>query len=76
LNTVLTVRQGQANSHSKRGWEVFTDAAVRALSKQRQGLIFLLWGRPAQEKVRYDETECSAYLRRPFLLFIRYLTFE
>ncbi|GAQ78165.1 Uracil-DNA glycosylase [Klebsormidium nitens] len=52
LNTVLTVRQGQANSHAKRGWELFTDAAIRALSKQRKGVVFLLWGRPAQEKLR------------------------
>ncbi|KXZ52659.1 hypothetical protein GPECTOR_9g704 [Gonium pectorale] len=50
LNTVLTVRQGEANSHAKRGWEAFTDAAIRALSTKRRGLVFLLWGKPAQAK--------------------------
>ncbi|PNH07051.1 Uracil-DNA glycosylase [Tetrabaena socialis] len=50
LNTCLTVRKGEANSHSKRGWEALTDAAVRALSARRSGLVFLLWGKPAQEK--------------------------
>jgi hypothetical protein len=44
------VRAHQANSHAKKGWEQLTDAAVAALSAQRSGLVFLLWGRPAQEK--------------------------
>ena len=52
LNASLTVRAHQANSHSKKGWEIFTDAAIRALSKQRKGLVFLLWGKNAQEKER------------------------
>ena len=50
LNTCLTVRQGEANSHAKRGWEPFSDAAIRALSQRRRGLVFLLWGKPAQTK--------------------------
>eukprot|EP01031_Cornospumella_fuschlensis_P026286 gene26286-31753_t len=49
LNTVLTVRQGDANSHQKKGWEEFTDAIVKELS-QREGLVYLLWGKPAQAK--------------------------
>jgi uracil-DNA glycosylase len=52
LNASLTVRAHQANSHSKKGWEVFTDAAIRTLAKQREGLVFLLWGKNAQEKER------------------------
>lgn len=44
LNATLTVRAHQAGSHQRRGWEPFTDAAIRALSEQRQGLVFLLWG--------------------------------
>lgn len=52
LNASLTVRAHQANSHSKKGWEIFTDAAIRAVSKQRKGLVFLLWGKNAQEKER------------------------
>ncbi|XP_024394831.1 uncharacterized protein [Physcomitrium patens] len=52
LNTVLTVRDHQANSHAKKGWEMFTDAAIRALSQQRKGIVFILWGNSAQEKTR------------------------
>lgn len=50
LNTVLTVRAHQANSHKGIGWEHFTDAIVRILNKQDRPIVFLLWGRPAQEK--------------------------
>ncbi len=51
LNAVLTVREGVSFSHAGHGWERFTDAVIAALSQQRSGLVFLLWGRPAQEKV-------------------------
>jgi uracil-DNA glycosylase len=50
LNSSLTVRAGQPASHQGRGWERFTDAAVRSLNEGREGLVFLLWGRPAQLK--------------------------
>lgn len=50
LNTVLTVREGQANSHKKRGWEIFTDALIQALSEREQPIVFLLWGSHAQKK--------------------------
>lgn len=50
LNATLTVRAGQAGSHQGKGWEKFTDAAIRALSDQREHLVFLLWGRYAQQK--------------------------
>jgi uracil-DNA glycosylase len=50
LNTVLTVRSGQANSHHKKGWETFTDEVIRTLSREKEGLVFLLWGKPAQTK--------------------------
>ncbi len=50
LNTVLTVRAHQANSHHGQGWEEFTDAAIRALNEQNSPIVFLLWGRPAQMK--------------------------
>lgn len=52
LNATLTVEQAQANSHQGRGWEVFTDRVVQALSAQRSGLVFLLWGSYAQKKGR------------------------
>ena len=50
LNTVLTVRAHQANSHKGIGWEEFTDAAIRVLNEQDRAIVFLLWGRPAQMK--------------------------
>jgi uracil-DNA glycosylase len=50
LNSTLTVRSNQPGSHQKMGWEQFTDQAIRALSEQREGLVFMLWGRHAQAK--------------------------
>ena len=50
LNAVLTVRAGEANSHAGRGWERFTDAAIRAVSARDRPAVFALWGRYAQKK--------------------------
>ena len=50
LNTVLTVRAHQANSHQGRGWEQFTDAVVKAISERKEGIVYLLWGSYAQRK--------------------------
>jgi len=50
LNATLTVRAGVANSHQGRGWEQFTDAAIKALSEQREHLVFILWGNYARAK--------------------------
>jgi uracil-DNA glycosylase len=50
LNATLTVRQGQAGSHQGKGWETFTDAVLRILSEQREGLVFILWGAYAKRK--------------------------
>ncbi|HJC16136.1 MAG TPA: uracil-DNA glycosylase [Candidatus Fusicatenibacter intestinigallinarum] len=50
LNTVLTVRAHQANSHKDIGWEQFTDAAIRVLAEQDRPMVFVLWGKPAQRK--------------------------
>ncbi len=50
LNTVLTVRAHQANSHRNIGWEEFTDAAIRALDQEDRPIVFLLWGTPARQK--------------------------
>ncbi|MBR4690953.1 MAG: uracil-DNA glycosylase [Bacteroidales bacterium] len=50
LNATLTVRANQAGSHQKHGWEQFTDSVIRTLSDQKSGLVFLLWGRFAQDK--------------------------
>ncbi|WP_277631578.1 uracil-DNA glycosylase [Avrilella dinanensis] len=50
LNDVLTVRQSSPGSHQKRGWETFTENAIRQLSSEKENLVFLLWGRHAQQK--------------------------
>lgn len=50
LNTLLTVRAHEAFSHKGIGWEQFTDAAIRALSREDRPIVFMLWGRPAGEK--------------------------
>ena len=50
LNTVLTVRAHQANSHKDRGWETFTDAVITWLNRNLRGVVFLLWGSHAQKK--------------------------
>ncbi len=50
LNATLTVRAHMAGSHQKQGWELFTDAVIRTLSNEREGLIFLLWGGFAKKK--------------------------
>jgi len=52
LNTVLTVKQGQAHSHAKLGWETFTDKLIEAINEQNQGCVFILWGSHAQKKGR------------------------
>lgn len=51
LNTVLTVRAHQANSHQGQGWEKFTDAVINAVNAQDRPIVYLLWGRPAQSKI-------------------------
>lgn len=50
LNTVLTVRAHQANSHQGKGWEKFTDAVIQAVNKQDRPIVFILWGNPARMK--------------------------
>jgi uracil-DNA glycosylase len=56
LNAVLTVSPGSAASHAGKGWERFTDRAIGELSERRDGLVFLLWGRYAQQKGRIVDT--------------------
>lgn len=50
LNTVLTVREGQANSHANQGWEILTDKIISLLNERKEPVVFLLWGRNAQSK--------------------------
>ena len=53
LNTSLTVREHMANSHSKKGWEVFTDNCIKLLNEQDRPIVFILWGRNAISKTKY-----------------------
>lgn len=63
LNATLTVAQGQAGSHQHRGWETFTDAAIRALATEREHLVFLLWGAYAGKKAEFIDPQRHLVLR-------------
>lgn len=52
LNTVLTVRAGQANSHKNKGWEQFTDRVIHLLNDREEAIVFVLWGRNAHSKLK------------------------
>ena len=65
LNSSLTVRAGEAGSHAGHGWERFTDAAISALSRERNDLIFLLWGRHAQAKESLIDPDRHYILKAP-----------
>lgn len=57
LNATLTVRAHQAASHQKKGWEQFTDEVIKKLSQQGQGLVFMLWGGFAKQKIKLINTD-------------------
>jgi uracil-DNA glycosylase len=65
LNAVLTVEEGRAGSHQGRGWETFTDAVVERLNRDREGLVFLLWGSYAQRKGQIIDARRHRVLRAP-----------
>ncbi len=65
LNTVLTVRAGQAHSHARLGWETFTDAVIRKLAEERQQLVFILWGSHAQKKGAFIDRQRHLVLAAP-----------
>ena len=89
MNTVMSVREGQAASHKKKGWETFTDTVISALNEQEKGIVFVLWGSHAQKKAelitgRQHRILMSAHLSplsasrrffcsRPFSTVNRYL---
>lgn len=56
LNTVLTVRAGQAYSHRGHGWEQLTDVIIQKLSQRQTPMVFILWGKPAQQKIKLIDT--------------------
>lgn len=65
LNATLTVEAGQAGSHHNRGWENFTDRVVQVLNEEKSGLIFVLWGSPAQRKCAHVDAKKHHILRAP-----------
>lgn len=65
LNTVLTVRKGDANSHRGKGWEEFTDEVIRKLSARKEPVIFVLWGKPAQTKKGLIELDRHDVIEAP-----------
>ncbi len=65
LNTVLTVEQGQAHSHSKIGWEIYTDKMIEAVNLHKEGVVFLLWGAHAQKKGRMIDKNKHHVLTAP-----------
>lgn len=65
LNATLTVRAGNAGSHQRRGWEEFTDAAIRVLAEKRKNLVFILWGSYAQRKGAFIDRERHLVLTSP-----------
>lgn len=65
LNATLTVQQANAGSHQNKGWEQFTDAAIKALNEQREGLVFVLWGSYAQKKGEIIDAKKHLVLKSP-----------
>tara|TARA_B100001093_G_scaffold309568_1_gene295375 strand:+ start:726 stop:1394 length:669 start_codon:yes stop_codon:yes gene_type:complete len=57
LNATLTVRAHQAGSHQKKGWETFTDRVIQYLSEEKEGIVFLLWGGFARQKVKFINSQ-------------------
>lgn len=65
LNATLTVRASQAGSHQKKGWEEFTDAAIRELANRRENIVFILWGSYAQKKGAFIDRNRHLVLTSP-----------
>ena len=65
LNTALTVRDGQANSHQGHGWEQFTDAVINAVNMQDRPIVYMLWGSPAQRKASMLNNPKHLILKAP-----------
>lgn len=65
LNTVLTVRQGQAHSHRGKGWENFTNKVIEALNAKEHPIVYILWGRAAQNKQDLIDTTKHTIIKAP-----------
>ncbi|MGX4685340.1 uracil-DNA glycosylase [Vagococcus sp. JNUCC 83] len=65
LNTVLTVEKGKAHSHKNKGWENFTNCIIKSLNEKEQPIIFVLWGKPAQEKKELIDLDKHIIIEAP-----------
>lgn len=65
LNATLTVRAHEAGSHQKKGWETFTDAVIKQISKEKENVIYLLWGKFAESKIKLIDTETHSVFTAP-----------
>ena len=65
LNSVLTVVQGQAGAHQGKGWEIFTDKVIETINREREGVVFLLWGSYARKKGRHIDRSRHLVLEGP-----------
>jgi len=65
LNSVLTVRDGEPNSHKKLGWQIFTDRVIEVLNEREQPIVFILWGKHAQEKLPMIDQKRHFVLKAP-----------
>ncbi|MCB7070608.1 MULTISPECIES: uracil-DNA glycosylase [Bacillaceae] len=65
LNTVLTVREGQANSHQGKGWEIFTDRVIEILNRKSKPVVYILWGSAAQMKQQLIDTNKHFIIKAP-----------
>ena len=65
LNAVLSVQASSAGSHQKKGWDSFTDATIKLLSDEREHLVFILWGKPAQSKEKLIDSNKHLVLKAP-----------
>src|SRR5690625_260120 len=63
LNTVLTVEEGEAHSHRKLGWQPFTDGIIKHVSDDLENVVFILWGKPAQQKEKLNDTDTHLVIK-------------
>ena len=63
LNAILTVQKGKSNSHQKKGWEQFTEYVIRTISRDTEGVVFMLWGKKAHEKANLIDSNKHAVLQ-------------
>lgn len=65
LNATLTVRAHEAGSHQKKGWEIFTDVVIEQISKEKENVVFLLWGKFAESKKKLIDVKKHTILKAP-----------